>query len=60
MGICSMEDTLNKRKRIFKYIIWINLIVGLLNLYYYVNYDTTYSLILGSLNIWVWVANRNR
>ncbi len=55
-----MEDTLNKRKRIFKYIIWINLIVGLLNLYYYVNYDTTYSLILGSLNIWVWVANRNR
>ena len=55
-----MEDTLTKKKRIFKYIIWVNLFVGLLNLYYYVNNDTMYSLIIGALNIGVWVFNRNR
>ena len=28
--------------------------------YIYVNNDTTYSLILGALNIGVWVFNRNK
>ncbi len=53
-----MEDSLTRKKRIFKYIIWINLIIGVWNLYYYVNNDTIYSLIIGSLNIGVWVFFR--
>ena len=55
-----MEDTIIRKKRIFKYIIWVNLIVGIWNLYYYVNNDTIYSLIIGALNIGVWVFNRNK
>ena len=48
-----------KRKYI-KYIIWFNLTIGICNLYYYVNNDTIYSLIIGTLNIGVWVFNRNK
>ena len=47
------------RRKYLKWIIWVNLFVGILNLYYYVNNNTTYSLIIGALNIWVWVVNRN-
>ena len=57
MGVCSMENIM--RRKYLKWIIWINLFVGILNLYYYVNNNTTYSLIIGALNIWVWVVNRN-
>ena len=59
LGTCSMENTLRK-KRIFKWIIWINLLIGIWNLYYYVNNDTIFSLIIGTLNIGVWVFNRNK
>ena len=55
-----MEDILKRKRRTLKFIIWINLIVGIWNLYIYVNNDTTYSLILGALNIGVWVFNRNK
>ena len=48
------------RRKYLKWIIWVNLFVGILNLYYYVNNDTIYSLIIGTLNIGVWVFNRNK
>ena len=53
-----MEDTL--KKTYFKWIIWVNLFFGIINLYYYVHNDTIYSLIIGALNIGVWVFNRNK
>ena len=46
------------KKKYMKWVIWVNLFVGILNLYYYVNNDTVYSLIIGSLNIAVWVFYR--
>ena len=48
------------KRKYMKWIIWFNLFVGILNLYYYVNNDTIYSLIIGTLNIGVWVFNRNK
>jgi len=58
MGACSMENII--KRKYMKSIIWINLFVGIGNLYYYVNNDTMYSLIIGALNIGVWVFNRNK
>ena len=58
MGARGMENIM--RRKYLKWIIWFNLFVGVLNLYYYVNHDTTYSLIIGALNIGVWVFNRNK
>ncbi len=58
MGACSMEDTL--RKKYMKWIIWINLFFGIINLYYYVNNNSYFNLLIGALNIGVWVFNRNR
>ena len=54
-----MENTLRK-KIIFKYIIWFNLFIGFVNLYFYVYNNTTFNLIIGALNIGVWVFNRNK
>ena len=46
-------------KKIFlKYIIWINLIFGIQNLYYYVNNDSLINLTIGALNVGVWVFFR--
>ncbi len=53
-----MEDTL--RKKYMKWIIWINLFFGIINLYYYVNNNSYFNLLIGALNIGVWVFNRNR
>ena len=48
------------RKKYFKWIVWFNLFIGIFNLYCYVYNDTIYSLIVGALNIGVWVFNRNK
>ena len=48
------------KKKYMKWIIWVNLFLGILNLYYYTSNDTIYSLIIGALNIGVWVFNRNK
>ena len=48
------------KTKYWKWIIWCNLIVGMCNLYFYVNNDTIHSLIVGTLNIGVWVFNRNK
>ena len=49
-----------EKKQFIKYILWINLIVGFQNLYYYVNNDALFNLIIGALNIGVWVFFRNK
>ena len=52
---------MNKEKKTYlKYILWINLAVGIQNLYYYVNNDSIFNLIIGAFNIGVWVFYRGK
>ena len=50
----------NEKKQFLKYILWINLILGLQNLYYYVNNDSLFNFLVGALNIGVFVFYRNK
>jgi len=43
-----------------KIIVWINLVIGIYNLYLYGIEWHLFNLIIGSLNIGVWVFFRNR
>ena len=47
-----------EKKTFLKYIIWINLVFGIQNLYYYVNNDSLFNLTIGALNVGVWVFFR--
>ena len=47
-----------ERREELKIIIWINLLIGLYNIYLYVNSDWLFNLIIGALNIGVWVFFR--
>jgi len=49
-----------ERKETLEVAIWINLIIGVYNLFIFANMDSNFHLILGSLNIGVWVFNRNK
>ena len=40
--------------------IWINLLIGIYNLFVFTNMQSYFHLIIGSLNIGVWVFNRNK
>jgi hypothetical protein len=48
-----------ERKDMLKIILWVNLIIGIYNLYLYTNGGWLFNLIIGSLNIGAWVFNRN-
>ena len=43
-----------------KYIIWINLFIGMYNLYMFNEMNSFFHLVLGSLNIAVWVFSREK
>ena len=47
-----------EKKQFMKYMIWINLVVGIQNLYYYVHNDSLFNLTIGALNVGVWVFFR--
>ena len=47
------------RREIFKLIIWFNLFIGIYNLYLYGIEWNLFNLMIGSLNVGVWVFNRN-
>ena len=47
-----------EKKQFLKYIIWINLMVGIQNFYYYVHNDSLINLTIGALNVGVWVFFR--
>ena len=47
-----------ERKETLQMAIWINLIIGIYNLFIFTNMHSYFHLILGSLNIGVWVFNR--
>jgi len=49
-----------EKKQFIKYILWINLALGFQNLYFYVNNDSLFNLVIGALNIGVWVFYRNK
>ena len=49
-----------EKKQFIKYILWINLAFGLQNLYFYVNNDSLFNLVIGALNIGVWVFYRSK
>ena len=49
-----------EKKTMIKYILWINLALGLQNLYFYVNNDSLFNFVIGALNIGVWVFFRGR
>ena len=43
-----------------KYIIWFNLFIGIYNLYMFNEIDSIFHLVLGSMNIGVWVFCREK
>jgi len=56
------ENQMSKkeRKETLEMAIWINLIIGIYNLFIFANMDSNFHLVLGSLNIGVWVFNRDK
>ena len=52
--------TEKEKEELFPYILWFNLLVGFYNLYLYSNSDWWFHLIIGSINIAVWVFNRDK
>ncbi len=50
----------SKRIEILKKTIWFNLLIGVYNLFVYTSMNSYFHLILGSLNIGVWVFYRER
>ena len=47
-----------KNKTYLKYILWLNLALGLQNLYFFVNNNSIFNFVIGALNIGVWVFFR--
>tara|TARA_B100000315_G_C14245388_1_gene437180 strand:- start:128 stop:343 length:216 start_codon:yes stop_codon:yes gene_type:complete len=43
-----------------KYIIWFNLFIGIYNLYMFNEINSIFHLVLGSMNIGVWVFGREK
>ena len=55
-----ITEMTQEKKTMIKYILWINLALGLQNLYFYVNNDSLFNFVIGALNIGVWVFFRGR
>jgi len=49
-----------EKKNYFNATIWINLFIGIYNMYIFADSNSTFHLIIGSLNIGVWVFNRHK
>ena len=49
-----------ERKETLEMAIWINLIVGVYNLFIFTSMNSYFHLVLGSLNVGVWVFNRDK
>ncbi len=50
----------NERLQIIKMTIWFNLFIGLYNIYVFNELNSIFHLVLGSLNIGVWVFCREK
>lgn len=53
-----MKDFLDRRDEFFGFVRWINLIIGLLNMYLFISGGGYHLLGIGALNIGVWVFTR--
>ena len=49
-----------ERKKYLCLTIWFNLLIGIYNLYIYDEMNSAFHLVLGIINIGVWVLNRHR
>ena len=49
-----------EKKTYLKYILWLNFVIGIQNLYFYVNNDSLFNLLIGTINIGVWVFYRSK
>lgn len=49
-----------ERKNYLNLTIWFNLLIGLYNLYIFNEISSVFHLILGTLNIGIWVFNRHQ
>tara|TARA_Y100001970_G_scaffold293326_1_gene439366 strand:- start:263 stop:472 length:210 start_codon:yes stop_codon:yes gene_type:complete len=49
-----------EKKNYFNATVWINLFIGIYNMYIFTNSNSTFHLIIGALNIGVWVFNRHK
>ena len=49
-----------ERKNYLNLTIWFNLLIGLYNLYIFNEINSIFHLILGALNIGIWVFNRHQ
>ena len=50
--------TAKEKRELLPYALWFNFVIGFYNLYLYTHNDILFNLIVGSLNIGVWVFNR--
>ena len=50
----------NEKVQTIKYIIWFNLFIGIYNLYMFNELNSIFHLVLGSMNIGVWVFSRQK
>ena len=50
----------NEKVQAIKYIIWFNLFIGIYNLYMFNELNSIFHLVLGSMNIGVWVFYRQK
>ena len=51
---------IQEKKTYLKFILWLNLVLGFHNLYFYVNNDSLFNLLIGTINIGVWVFYRDK
>ena len=49
-----------ERKKYLSLTIWFNLLIGIYNLYIFNEMSSTFHLVLGIINIGVWVFNRHQ
>ena len=52
--------SIKEKRNVLEIIIWTNLIIGIYNLFIFINVDSYFHLILGILNVGVWVFNRDK
>ena len=55
-----ITEMTQEKKTYLKYILWLNLALGLQNLYFYVNNDSLFNFTIGALNIGVFVFYRSK
>ena len=49
-----------EKKNYLNATLWINLFIGIYNMYIFMELNSIFHLVLGSLNIGVWVFNRHK